>query len=290
MPKIINLPQGSPEWKEFRRDKIGASDASVCMGVNPYKNTEKLWYEKVLGKDPFVTEAMKYGSETESIVRKMVNERMKTEYVPVVMQSTSHDFMIASLDGYDKKSIYPIIEIKCPSKEALHLEAVGSIIPNIYLPQLQHQMFVAEEKTALYVSYYGGDLAIVVVKLDPEYCECLVKKEIEFFETIFDWMAPLPPDTIIIEGEDATTLSNYYLEAKATLEKWELILEKAKTELVERCNGKNAIFGNVRVTKEERKGSVDYNQIPELQIVDLDRYRRAPTKFWKIQKHLAISF
>lgn len=31
--KIINLEQGSPEWRDFRKGKIGASMVASCVGI-----------------------------------------------------------------------------------------------------------------------------------------------------------------------------------------------------------------------------------------------------------------
>ena len=43
------LVQQSEEWLEFRRSRIGASDAPIIMGVSPWKTHYKLWVEKIQG-------------------------------------------------------------------------------------------------------------------------------------------------------------------------------------------------------------------------------------------------
>jgi hypothetical protein len=42
----VHLKQGSQEWLEWRHDGIGASDAAVIMGENPWKDAEALLIQK----------------------------------------------------------------------------------------------------------------------------------------------------------------------------------------------------------------------------------------------------
>ena len=41
--------QGTPEWLEFRRTMVMASDSPVIMGVSPWKTPLQLYHEKVNG-------------------------------------------------------------------------------------------------------------------------------------------------------------------------------------------------------------------------------------------------
>jgi hypothetical protein len=60
-------------------------------------------------------------------------------------------------------------------------------------------------------------------------------------------------------------------------------LEKiAKKELIVLSNNKTATGGKFIFMRDERKGSVDYSKIPELQNVDLDSYRKKPSEIWKL--------
>ena len=44
--KVINLPQRSPEWLRWRTGGMSASEASVLLGISPYKTLWRLWAEK----------------------------------------------------------------------------------------------------------------------------------------------------------------------------------------------------------------------------------------------------
>lgn len=57
---------------EGRKGHIGGSDASVCVGMNPYKDNIQLWEEKtglVIPEDISDKSYVKYGTEAEQHIR-----------------------------------------------------------------------------------------------------------------------------------------------------------------------------------------------------------------------------
>ena len=44
------------------------------------------------------------------------------------------------------------------------------------------------------------------------------------------------------------------------------------------CHG-----NGIRLSKVEKKGFIDYDAIPELKEVDLEKYRKPSTTYWKIE-------
>lgn len=63
------------------------------------------------------------------------------------------------------------------------------------------------------------------------------------------------------------------------LEKEEEILRE---RLIALSNDKNIMGGGVRLVCRERKGTVQYSEIPLLKGVDLDQYRKPPIKTWTL--------
>ena len=57
-----------------------------------------------------------------------------------------------------------------------------------------------------------------------------------------------------------------------------------KANLDELSGYQNAIGGGYIITAVERSGSVDYKDIPELQGMDLDQYRRASSMTYVLKK------
>jgi putative phage-type endonuclease len=55
--KVINLKQRTPEWYQWRKEGIGASDIPVLTGNSPYTNKRQLLLQKKgVGKPTFVSE------------------------------------------------------------------------------------------------------------------------------------------------------------------------------------------------------------------------------------------
>src|ERR1044071_4059462 len=114
--KIIPLQQQAPEWKAFRKGKIGSSDASAIMGQSPFETPFECWERHIFHLEKETTPVMKRGTELEPVARQWVNDSLYTHYEPAVIQNREFPDLIASLDGYyylDGK--HYLLEIKCPN-------------------------------------------------------------------------------------------------------------------------------------------------------------------------------
>lgn len=181
--------QGSQEWLEFRKDKIGASDAPVIMGISPWKKPLKLWEEKVGLKDDKISSyVMRRGLEMEPLAREYFNSMLDLDMQPYVTINFNYPWMMASLDGYDAKNNLAL-EIKCPGKVDHDLALQGKI-PEKYYAQLQHQMCVMDLNEIYYVSFDGLSGPILQVKRDQNYIDLLLEKEINFVNCIESFTPP----------------------------------------------------------------------------------------------------
>ncbi len=109
------------EWLMARNNHIGGSDASACVGLNPYKTNMELWEEKtgrrqvedISGKD-FVI----YGTRAEEYLRKLFILDFPEYQVFYdennMFLNSDYPWMHASLDGElrDQDGRYGILEIK----------------------------------------------------------------------------------------------------------------------------------------------------------------------------------
>lgn len=284
---IIDLSQKSEQWKSWRRNYIGASDAPVIQEVSPWKTILQLWEEKIEGKDVEENSAMRRGSELEGSVRLEVSKEHYAAYKPVCMQSTRHEWMVASLDGWDSFSDYPLIEIKCPSFEA-HKQAISGEIPGYYFPQLQHQMVVAGVDEALYVSYNDKfdekPIVSIPVKKENEYCKYLIEREYRFWESLNNFEPPEPSDKDmkLIADSDALWMATDYVKLSAQIKELEKKEKELREVLISMANHPRAMIGNLKITRIIRQGNVEYSKIPELQGIDLNQYRKKPIESWRI--------
>ena len=54
--------------------------------------------------------------------------------------------------------------------------------------------------------------------------------------------------------------------------------ELLKRELISLSEEKNCVGGGIKVTHHVRRGSIEYTKIPEIQGLDLERYRKEPSR------------
>lgn len=281
--RIIDIEIGTPEWLAWRKSKLGASDASAILGDNPWKTPYQLYLEKNneedSGKD---NPAMKRGRELEPTVRNAINEDLSASYSPICLESVKYPFLAATLDGWDLTRKIPVLEIKCPSKQT-HICAKEGDVPSHYFTQIQHQLLVSDQEIALYVSY-NEDFATVLVERDEDFIKCLVEKESKFYENLKNKKEPALTDRdyFVNEDEDAILLQQKYLRLKESLNVLEEETEEARRRLIEKANGKNMIIGNLRMTKTNRKGIVDYGKIEAIKGINLDIYRKPSSTVWTL--------
>jgi putative phage-type endonuclease len=181
MKIIEGLQQGSPDWLEFRRLHIGASDAATIMGLNPWHSKLQLWQEKTLGWTKEVNNAMRRGTQMEEQARKAYELHAGFLVCPMVVEDDHHPFISASLDGISI-DLKKIVEIKCG--KASHKLAQHGEIPKYYLAQCAQQMYVAGVNKMDYWSFDGTEGILIPVVRDNQFITTLLEKLIEFWDCV----------------------------------------------------------------------------------------------------------
>ena len=186
--KVIDIQQKTPEWYEFRRRHIGASDSPIIMGDSPFTTKEELWSQKVFDVRKDTTHAMQRGIDLEPKAREFFIKETGIEVFPLVAEDDTHPFLSASFDGIslDGKTI---LEVKCPSTQ-------GGVnrFPDIYTAQFQKQMYIAGVNEMHYLAYFmikedrGVCITTKIIKIhrDQFYIDKMIEKEVQFWETIKD--------------------------------------------------------------------------------------------------------
>lgn len=59
-------------------------------------------------------------------------------------------------------------------------------------------------------------------------------------------------------------------------------LEQVRDALISMSDHSNSVGAGLQVQKFARRGSIAYNEIPELKSVDLDKYRGDLVQYWKV--------
>ena len=140
------------EWLSGRMNGIGGSDASAVVGMNPYKTNIELFEEKTgrripedISEKPYVI----YGKQAEEYIRELFRldypEYQVEHHDFRILQSLSHPFMQASLDGEltDQEGRRGILEIKTTNiLQSMQYEKWKDRIPDNYYIQVLHYLLV----------------------------------------------------------------------------------------------------------------------------------------------------
>lgn len=156
------------EWLRARRNHIGGSDASACVGMNPYKDNVQLWEEKVglaAPEDISDKDYVRYGTEAEAHLRALFAmdfPQYRVEYDENNMfTNPEYPWMHASLDGEltDENGRRGILEIKTTNiLQSMQREKWNERIPDNYFCQILH-----------YLAVTGYDFAILKAQLKSKW-------------------------------------------------------------------------------------------------------------------------
>lgn len=279
------------EWLAFRKNHLGASDASIIMGASKWKLPDGriktpylLWNEKLGFEDLSVdTEATRYGKQMEEPARIVYQEMKKEEFKPVVVKNKKFPYLIASLDGINKTDTQAVEIKNCSEKD--HKQAKEGKIPEKYIAQVQQQILVTELNEIDYFSFHNGEGIIVPVKRDEKYLKQLKKKLKEFWEYVENLKEPPLTENDYIKQNLQWEI---YARELYLIKKEKYKLSTKEKELEEKlkfmCGDKSGYFGPYRYQRTVSTGRINYKSIPEFKNIDLDKYRSEPIISWRLIK------
>jgi Golgi nucleoside diphosphatase len=93
-------------------------------------------------------------------------------------------------------------------------------------------------------------------------------------------------DAAIERGEKWITKAREYAMVKKSLKELQENERKLQAQLIELSEGVDSKGGGYIFTCTERKGSVQYKDIPELKGVNLEQFRGDSVNVWKIEMEL----
>ena len=183
--------RNTEEWLAHR-DRIGGSEASAIVGMNPYKTNQELWREKtgrVVPPDISDKPYVKYGHEAEEHIRALFAldfPEYKVEYYDNNMiLNDRFPFAHASLDGelIDMEGRRGILEIKTTNiLQSMQREKWNEKIPDNYYIQILWYLMVTEYDFAVLVAQLKMDYKDGLRKLTKHYFieRKEVKEDIEY--------------------------------------------------------------------------------------------------------------
>jgi len=194
--KVLASTENMPyaDWLEYRKLGIGGSDASVVCGINHYKSPVELWMEKT-NQIPAqeAGEAAYWGTQLEPLVRSEFTKRtgIEVRHDKVLLQSESHPFMLANLDGTCEHPDYGPCIFEAKTASAYKAGEWDDTIPDEYQLQIQHYMAVTGYKgTYIAVLIGGNTFKWKFVERDDELISMLIHLEADFWSHVQDGTPP----------------------------------------------------------------------------------------------------
>ncbi len=179
------------EWKRYRTQGIGGSDAAAVCGISPWTTARDLYEEKVHKK---ITEenddgwvAKEIGRRLEELVVQIFMKRTDTSPYAVrkMFRHPLYPFMIGDCDYFvvlDEKIF--IIECKTSFSYQLKGWEDGNIPPH-YALQGRHYMSVANVDGVIFLCLHGNnENSLIIRRLERDLVqeEALIKQEAYFWE------------------------------------------------------------------------------------------------------------
>lgn len=283
--------QNTPEWKEWRRSRIGASDCPIIMGVSPWKTALQLWEEKEgLREEPPMSAAMLRGTSLEETARKAYEKETGLIVIPRVIVHKEIPWMIASMDGMTPEGDHAV-ELKVPGSKTI-IEAIEGIVPVYYYLQIQHQLACNElldEDYYVYDDNIGSGYCINVPRND-ELIKTIIEKETIFYGCM---QTHTPPDLdekdryLSIDSPEWITAAREWTIANRNLKSAQDYEKKSRAALIELTDDGNCMGGGVKLTRMARQGFIDWDSVCEaynIDKADLEPFRRQEIGFWKIEE------
>lgn len=154
----MKILESREEWLK-NRSRIGGSDASAIVGLNPYKTNVELWMEKtgqIVPEDISNKPYVQYGTQAEMHLRGLFGldfPQYKVDYVDNNMfTNDKYPWGHASLDGWlmDQEGRKGILEIKTTEiLQSMQKEKWNQQIPDNYYIQILHYLMVTEFEFAV---------------------------------------------------------------------------------------------------------------------------------------------
>lgn len=287
--KSIPLIQGSQPWLDYRKGRIGASDIpAICSVSGAYNTRSNLLYEKITGiSEPvsaFTQALFDKGHEIEIEARDGYNKTFQTNYTPAVVQSIDNELFFASLDGMDETT-ESIMEVKSTMRDEYLNLAMDNKIPDVYNYQIQWQLFITGFNQAVCVVVDSRDRIANVVHVVRN--DSLIEEIKTQAEAFLKVMSVTLSPYVQIETKEIRTIAATMEQVrhyKKLIKQAEKEINEQAENLLKQYNALSIEGAGVVIDYQERIGSVQYDLIPELKNVDLNKYRKESTKSVRIKE------
>ncbi len=152
---IVHTYKNREEWKANRIKGIGGSDVSALVGMNPWKDSNTLWKEKmgiIIPQDISDKPYVQYGIKAEEYLRELFAldfPQYEAQYQDnTILQSRKYPWMLYSPDGllYERETgRRGIFENKTTNiLQSMQREKWNDQVPDNYYIQVLHGLLVSK--------------------------------------------------------------------------------------------------------------------------------------------------
>lgn len=285
------MEQKSKEWFEARRHRLTGSNVGAALGLNPWKKPEDVIRDMVRDYHGYERDfksnvATEYGSLHEP----MAAMEYFTKTGNLVEECgffvhPEHAWLGASPDGLVGDD--GLVEIKCPFslRNSASPEFKTASEQKHYYAQMQIEMACSGREWVDFYQWSPNGDSVERVEYSPAWIEENLPKLAEFYAwyiSELDNPAHLEEKEKEINTFDAKKLIEEWDALTATIDDATARKKEILGELVAISKDRNAIIHGRKLTKVERKGSVDYKKIPALKGMDLEPYRGKSSEYWRL--------
>lgn len=277
------------EFLERRRTGIGGSDVSAILGLSPYRTAYDVWREKTgRAQEHPENSRTHFGNVLEQVVADEFAARnaVKVQRRNEMFRHTEHPELIANIDRY----IVGGGILECKTADRFMSDQFGESgqmdsVPEYYLMQVQHYMYVTGYRKAFIAVLIGGnDFRQFEIQYDSELAEYSAARCVEFWQSNIVNDDPPPamtskeaarlysatPGKAIEASGDVLAMIAELKAVKSEMKEYEKTEEKLKTSILEAVRDAEIILdgnGGVIATYKKQKDTVanvtDYMAIVE---------------------------
>ena len=157
---LIDLAQGSEEWKEHRANHYNASEAAAAMGLSNYISRSELLRQKATGLAPEVDghtqKRFDDGHANEAMARPWAEEIIGAELYPVTLSMEVDGLKLSA--SYDGITLDDEVTFEHKTlNAALEKSLSEGVIPDEYHPQMEQGLLISGATKCLFMASKNGD-------------------------------------------------------------------------------------------------------------------------------------
>lgn len=292
-----------------RKGAITASEIGAICGVGRFNTADDILKRKILEElgtpEEFQTNAaMDWGHEHEqdavdmfafehggSVEKTGENQEFRDTMITVTVSGNDVEYRAGCTpDGIVNGDT--VLEIKCPFGKRNQAPDAEKYLADVleYRYQVQWQMMITGLQSCWLCVWTTHGISTIRIDADPELQAELQQRGGEFTARLRALLADADArdeflSSCDVDYRDDADFANAvaeYTAANDAATAAEKALKTAREKLIGICKKSTRGCG-VSVTKTTRAGAVQYDKIPELNGVDLSKYRKKPTTVWSVR-------